>query len=159
MNEKNFSAFKIENYNIQLGKKGFYEDFEDFPAIIFCNGSNNKKLVIFFYESEDDQVISHVNRNNIIQPTGVLKPKLIMPPQISVKTNYSNSSNLQTGQGELYVHINQYPFYLDLLRNEDPVYAVLFEKPEKNKVTLRKEKDPSGRSGRSISDINLSNRL
>jgi len=152
LNEKNFSAFKIENYNIQLGKKGFYEDFEDFPAIIFCNGSNNKKLVIFFYESEDDQVIS-VNRNNIVHPTGVLKPsRLIIPPQINVETNYSNSSDLQTGQGELYVHINQYPFYLDLLRNEDPVYAVLFEEPKKNKVTLRKDKDPSGRSGRSISD-------
>ena len=143
MNEKNFSAFKIENYNIQLGKKGFYEDFEAFSAIIFCNGSDNKKLVIFFYESEDNQVISSVNRNNIEHPTGVLEPnKLIIPNQINVKTNYINSSNLQTGQGELYVHINQYPFYLDLLRNESPVYAVLFEEPEKNKVTLRKDKDP-----------------
>ena len=91
MNEKNFSAFKIENYNIELGKKGFYEDFEDFPAIIFCNGSNNKKLVIFFYESEDDQVISHVNRNNIVHPTGVLKhSRLINHHQIDVETNYSN---------------------------------------------------------------------
>jgi len=132
-----FSAFKIENYIIQLGG---YEHFdtlsiseaglggigglrrsdpalitesiqlskkEDFSAIIFCNGKNNKKLVIFFYESKPQEP-------------------------------YSNSSDLQTDQGVLYVHIHQYPFYLDLLRNESPVFAYLYEEPEKNKVTTKK---------------------
>lgn len=102
--------------------------------------------------------MSPVDGNNIEHPTGVFeRNKLIIPNQINVETNYSNSSNLQTGQGELYVHINQYPFYLDLLRNESPVYSVLFEEPEKNKVTLRIDKDPIW--DRNLSDLKNRNRV
>lgn len=129
-----FSAFKIEDYTIQLGGFRHFDTLsiseaglgrfthsdpvlntediqlgkkEDFSAIIFCNGKDNKKLVIFFYESKPQEP-------------------------------YSNSSDLQTDQGVLYVHIHQYPFYLDLLRNESPVFAYLYEEPEKNKVTTEK---------------------
>ena len=95
------SKFKIEDYFIQLGKKGFYGDYS---AIIYCYGSLTKKLEIYFYESEPE-------------------------------SPYNNTSDLEKDVGSLYIHINQYPFYLDLLRNEIPAHVVLSEKPEYNMVT------------------------
>lgn len=100
------SKFKIVDYFIQLGKKGF--NGGDYSAIIYCFGSRNRKLEIYFYESEPE-------------------------------TPYNNTSDLEKDVGSLYIHIHQYPFYLDLLRNEIPAYVVLSEKPEYNLVTSEKE--------------------
>jgi hypothetical protein len=55
--------------------------------------------------------------------------------------SYNNTSDLQTGQGELYVHIKLYPFYLDLLRNESPVYAHIHKVPKRNKLVSGIDKD------------------
>jgi len=102
------SKFKIEDYYIELGKKGFYGDYS---AIIYCYGSLTKKLEIYFYESEPE-------------------------------SPYNNTSDLEKDEGSLYIHINQYPFYLDLLRNEIPAHVVLSEKPEYNMVTSDYKKKP-----------------
>lgn len=103
----NLKKFKIETYTIQMGQKGFNEVFS---AIISCNGKNDKKLTIFFYEHEPDRP-------------------------------YNNSSDFQANKGEIYVHIKQYPLYLDLLRNESPVYAHLHKEPKKNKLASGIDKD------------------
>ena len=70
------------------------------PAIIFCIGKPTQNLTIFFCE------------DNAALPANIIQ------------------INDATTSAYLYVPAEQYPWYVDILRNEKPVYALLFEEPE-----------------------------
>ena len=63
---------------------------------------------------------------------------------VTSSTVPNNTSDLQMPFGTSWLTPEQYARYLDLLRNESPVYATISENPEHNTVTTGAEPVGSG---------------
>ena len=116
------SSFEIKTYRIWLWK-GIKSPWGDdlvptFPAIIYSAGEPNQILNIIFCSGYE-----------------------VLPANI---VNIIDSNILAS----LYIPSEQFQWYIDTLRNEKPVYALIFEEPEA--IIVSTSEEPVGEGERKI---------
>ena len=112
-------TFRIENYWVFLGSKLLINSASSSPsgpvpaqALIHCIGENGESFAIFC-----------LNENRNVQNTNSDE----WPSNTQIETNRV--------RGEIFVPADQYNWYLDILRNEDPVFGHLDDAtPHMNRI-------------------------
>jgi len=98
-------TFRVTGYNIRLGDKLLITVAGKTiapRAVIDCTGDNQEQLTLFFLSRE-------------------------RPGDENNSDRHPNTTTLTANRtlGTMFLPVQQYTWYVDLLRNEDPVYATL----------------------------------
>lgn len=98
-------SFRVTSYTIFLGDKLLIHVGSD-PiaprAVIRCSGDNQEALILNFLGSD-------------------------RPGDVNNSDKHPNTTQITSNSaiGYMFLPVQQYTWYVDLLRNEDPVYATL----------------------------------